>query len=155
MVSVRPRAPASYVALPGRDEPTTVAAVREAGPAAVPKPHFLDRGREAVRASHYSRAPRSVSPLDQAILLLPHLAAPRGISRPACQDVFCNVANTRVLGDLGRVSFAALYRTTHPDNAVQERSSYAAYASVISHTVGSGERGFNGQRPNGRGPSSG
>ena len=29
-------------------------AVREIGPAAAPKPRLLDRGREAVRARHYS-----------------------------------------------------------------------------------------------------
>ena len=53
MVSVR--APASYAAPPERGRPTTVAAVREAGPSGPPRPRLLDRVRDGLHTRHYSR----------------------------------------------------------------------------------------------------
>jgi integron integrase len=53
MVTARQNHPISYPALP--EGAFAVLAVREAGPAAAPKPRLLDRVREAIRARHYSR----------------------------------------------------------------------------------------------------
>ena len=52
-ITLQQSPPISYPALP--EGAFTVLAVREVGPAAVPKPRLLDRVREAIRARHYSR----------------------------------------------------------------------------------------------------
>ena len=53
MVTARQNHPISYPALP--EGAFAVLAVREAGPAAAPKPRLLDRVRETIRARYYSR----------------------------------------------------------------------------------------------------
>ncbi len=54
MVALRSSRRFSYATSSG-GAPATTLYVREAGPAAVPKPRRLDRVREAVRTRHYSR----------------------------------------------------------------------------------------------------
>jgi integron integrase len=54
IVAPRSTSQISYSTSPG-GAPAAALAVREAGPAAAPKPRLLDRVREAVRVRHYSR----------------------------------------------------------------------------------------------------
>ena len=53
LVTLRQSHSACYPASPEGD--LIALAVREAGPAGVPKPRLLDRVRAAIRARHYSR----------------------------------------------------------------------------------------------------